>query len=294
MTPPFPALIWEERPPLQAEAIVHVFPKAAIAWAAWRQGIRRRVGTARRWYHRITCTDCPPVTRRYSGKHETVLNFALLAPLLSPDLRKQVEVPSWDFLLRYRARLRATAPLPESLQMQLTGYAPLVGLHVGTAGGAPQWPLAHWAELGERLQRIFPRIGLVLTGTAGESPIVAQLQALCPSLPWINLIGQIDLGGLVALLGQLHLVIAGSTGPLHIAAAVDTPTIGLFPATAAMGPWRWRPLSPFSQVLGGEKLCLRCSAPACRCMAQISPEQVASLAEAQLKRRLTEPIATDE
>lgn len=292
--PPFSALVWEERPTLQAEAIVHVFPRAAIAWAAWRQGIPKRVGTARRWYHTLTCTDRPRVSRRYSGKHEAALNFALLAPLLPPPLRAIVEAPTWEFLLQYRARLRASGSLPPAVRVRLDGYAPLVVLHVGTAGGAPQWPLAYWAEVAHYLQAAFPRIGLVLTGTAAESVRLAQLRALRPPLRWIDLSGQLDLAGLVALLGQVHLVIAGSTGPLHIAAAVDTPTVGIFPATAAMGPWRWRPLSPYSQVVGGTPLCTRCTAPACRCLAQITPESVAALAEAQLKQRLSASAATGE
>lgn len=292
--PPFSALVWEERPPLRAEVILHVFPRAAIAWAAWRAGIPTRIGTARRWYHLFTCTHRPSVSRRYSGKHEAALNFALLAPLLSAPLRAQVEAADWDFLLRYRARLRPAKPVPAELETLLARYAPLVVLHIGTAGGAPQWPLAHWAQLASYLHAAFPSVGFVLTGTAAEQPKLAALQALEPSLPWIDLGGQLDLGGLVALLSRVDLVIAGSTGPLHIAAAVDTPTIGLFPATAAMGPWRWRPLSPYSQVVGGETPCNRCSAPACGCLTRISPAFVADLAERQLTQRRAAPAATGE
>ena len=39
------------------------------------------------------------------------------------------------------------------------------------------------------------------------------------------------------------LFVAGSTGPLHIAAALDVPTIGFFPAHRSATPLRWRPLN---------------------------------------------------
>jgi ADP-heptose:LPS heptosyltransferase len=39
------------------------------------------------------------------------------------------------------------------------------------------------------------------------------------------------------------LFVAGSTGPLHIAAAMDVPTVGFFPAHRSATPLRWRPLN---------------------------------------------------
>jgi ADP-heptose:LPS heptosyltransferase len=39
------------------------------------------------------------------------------------------------------------------------------------------------------------------------------------------------------------LFIAGSTGPLHIAAAIDVPTVGFFPRKRSATPLRWKPIN---------------------------------------------------
>jgi ADP-heptose:LPS heptosyltransferase len=37
--------------------------------------------------------------------------------------------------------------------------------------------------------------------------------------------------------------IAGSTGPLHIAAAINVPTVGFFPSKRSATPLRWKPIN---------------------------------------------------
>ena len=39
------------------------------------------------------------------------------------------------------------------------------------------------------------------------------------------------------------LFIAGSTGPLHIAGALNVPTIGFYPSRLSAQPQRWRPIN---------------------------------------------------
>ena len=45
------------------------------------------------------------------------------------------------------------------------------------------------------------------------------------------------------VMANAALFVAGSTGPLHIAAAMDVPTVGFFPAHRSATPLRWRPLN---------------------------------------------------
>ncbi|MCL6528469.1 MAG: glycosyltransferase family 9 protein [Thermaceae bacterium] len=273
--PPFAYSVWEHRPSLRGyQAIVHVFPRPTLAWqAAWAR-IPRRVGTSRRWYHWLTCTDLPRVARRHSGLHEALLNFRLLAPLLPSPLREKAQTLSWEELLAYRARLRSVAPLPQAVERALAPYSFLIGLHVGGAGGAPRWPLSHWKALAEALAAHFPQVGLVLTGSPQEKPLVQALLQAAPALPWVPLAGQLSLAELVTVLARLKILIAGSTGPLHIAAALGVAVVGLFPAGFSTGPWRWRPLTATSQILGGASLCLRCPGEGCRCLQAISPAEV--------------------
>ncbi|MCS7188892.1 MAG: glycosyltransferase family 9 protein [Bacteroidia bacterium] len=273
--PPLEGLIWEDNPSLRGyEAIVHVFPRWSIAWQALMAGIPKRVGTSRRWYHWLTCNYLPKVSRRYSGKHETALNLHLLAPLLPSALQSEVQSVEWKRLLFYRARLKSEVSLPSGIQERLSSYSPCFVLHIGSKGSAPGWTLSAWAELARELSRSFPGVGLFLTGTEGERPLTQALMGLVPELAWVNLCGKLSLAEIVRLFSMVDGVIAMSTGPLHIAAAVDTLAVGIFANAPELGPWRWRPLSSKSIILGGEKVCYECSRQNCLCIQKITPQKV--------------------
>lgn len=270
--PPFPHILWEGQKHLTGyDALVHVYPRASIAWAGWRGRIPRRIGTSRRWYHWLTCTDLPRISRRRSGKHEAHLNLMLLAPLLPPDLQELIHTLTWEQLLTYRARLVPSHPLPESIVARLSGFSMRLVLHVGSGGGAPTWQ--HWEVLATRLSEVYPEALLIFTGTPNEKPQIASIVRRLSAERSLDTAGVLTLPQLVTLLSQANLVVAGSTGPLHIAAALDTPVIGIYPATAAMGPWRWAPLSPYAMTLSVDTVCQQCTTP-CRCINRISPAQI--------------------
>lgn len=280
--PPLTGLIWEEQPTLEGiMAIFHVFPRPAIAWAAFRAQVPHRIGTSRRWYHLFLCNYRPSLSRKKRFQHEAFLNLQLLRPLLPEPLRQKVQTLSWEALLSYRPRLEPTVSLPLDLETRLS-QAPLrIGLHVGGAGGAPRWPLSSWQALGAILARRFPEALFVFTGTATEKPLITHLVKDLPASSVLDTSGNLTLLELVTLLSKLDLFISGSTGPLHVAAALERPTVGLFPATAPMGPWRWRPLSPFGLALASDKVCTQCTTPkrSCLCLARILPMQVVEAIE---------------
>lgn len=271
--PPFDYILWEGQKKEIAgyEVIVHVYPRAAIARAALRGAIPRRVGTSRRWYHWLTCTDLPHIARRHSGRHEAHLNLLLLSPLLSGDVGVSLKHLSWQALLDYRARLKPQVPLPLPIERALAGTALRIGLHIGSGGGAPRWQ--HWGTLVSRLRTAYPEAVFVLTGSEAERALTQALMQHQPTIPWIDTTGQLALPELITLLGKISVFISGSTGPLHIAAAVGTPVVGLYPATAATGPWRWAPLTPHAHILHARQICPACK-PNCPCLAAIAPDAV--------------------
>jgi ADP-heptose:LPS heptosyltransferase len=92
-------------------------------------------------------------------------------------------------------------------------------------------------------------LDLVLAGSSAESPLGAQ------DLGATNLCGKTNLRQLVALLEGASLVIANDSGPMHIAAAVGTPTIAIFGPT---DPARVGPLGSGHQVLAVPVPCGPC------------------------------------
>jgi ADP-heptose:LPS heptosyltransferase len=79
-----------------------------------------------------------------------------------------------------------------------------------------------------------------------------------------------------ALLDYGRLFISASTGPMHLAAAVKTPTVSLFCPIFVCSPRRWGPLGNRRAVLIPAGTCRKCSGPACSrysCMKEITVEK---------------------
>lgn len=104
-----------------------------------------------------------------------------------------------------------------------------------------------------------------------------------------NLSGRTDLMTLAALLQRAAIMITTDTGPMHISAAVETPTVALFGPTA---PWRTGPYGEGHRVLRAPMACSPCFKRKCpcaaACMASIDVKQVMAAA-ADLLRNHREP-----
>jgi ADP-heptose:LPS heptosyltransferase len=96
------------------------------------------------------------------------------------------------------------------------------------------WSMASFIELGKTLYATYPDLLLVLTGGPYERRMVKRLekQLRLESVPVLNLAGKTNhLPELLGLLSCLKLFVVGDTGPMHLASAINTPTVGLFFAT---------------------------------------------------------------
>jgi ADP-heptose:LPS heptosyltransferase len=116
---------------------------------------------------------------------------------------------------------------------------PYVILHPtrGVARLRARWPARGLAALGRALIAQ-TECALVVTGTAQDHEIAAEIArstgALCVA-------GRTTLPGFGALAERAHAVVAMDSGPMHVAAAVGAPTVGIF-ALQSDEPDRWAPL----------------------------------------------------
>jgi len=249
---------------VHADAIIHAFPRPAIARAARAARIPLRIGTSHRVFHWLTCNRLEHFSRRRSTLHEAQLNVRLARRFLGPDIPSLAE-------LSPLTRLVPRVPLPDSVAKRLREDRFTLVLHPGSSGSAREWPLSHWTALARSLDP--DRLQLVVTGSASEGE---ALRGWLGELPHgtADLTGQLDLAQLVALLGRADGLIAASTGPLHVAAGVGIHALGLFASTPPIHPGRWAPLGPGAEVL---------VAPAAD-LSEISPAQVHSRVDEWLER----------
>ena len=98
----------------------------------------------------------------------------------------------------------------------------LVALHPGASDPRRRWPARAFAEAADRLGR-----PVVITGVESEREVVEEVTAAMRR-PAVTAVGTLGIGGLAALYERCDLVISNDTGPRHLAAAVGTPTVGIF------------------------------------------------------------------
>jgi len=130
--------------------------------------------------------------------------------------------------------------------------APFSILHVTCAVTAkrPYWPLEGWKSLIDALQARFSRPVLL----SGAPPDVAITTSLAHATGAVSIAGQTSIGSFAALARRASFFVVMHSGPMHVAAAVGTPTVGIFPLQADF-PDRWAPLGPRVAVVRASFRC---------------------------------------
>jgi heptosyltransferase-1 len=163
------------------------------------------------------------VTPPLSARHVVEQYLALLAPLgIDPGpVEFHVPVPA-----------AAERRMEELLVKE--GVKPgdrLVAINPGAGRADKRWPVARFSALAERLASEAGARLLLLWGP--DEAFMARDIALALPGHSALLAPPTDLGELTALLKRCRLMIANDTGPLHLAAALGTPALGLFGPTSA-------------------------------------------------------------
>ncbi|TGE09978.1 glycosyltransferase family 9 protein [Hymenobacter fodinae] len=254
----------------QAYAILHVFPNKVVATLARSARIPLRIGTRNRLFHWLTCNRLVALSRRHSPLHEAQLNLQLLRPLghsATPSLSDTAAL----------VRLQPRVAVPEQVQAVLASRQPHqlnIILHPRSRGSAREWGLPHFGALARLLHQDGHRV--FVTGTAAEGEELRDwLQQYQPFIT-ANLTGQLSLPQLLAFISAADGLVAGSTGPLHLAAALGRNALGLYPPIQPMHPGRWAPLGPHAQYLVFDKPdCQDCrkQPTACTCIKAVEPLQ---------------------
>ncbi len=256
-----------------AAAIIHVFPNKLLARLAKEAKIPVRIGTRNRLFHWLTCNRLVALSRRHSPLHEAQLNLQLLAPLgYQPPLALSEVAPL--------VRLQAFVPLRAEYQQLLAARQSSqlnVVLHPRSRGSAREWGLAHFGHLARLLHAAGHRV--FISGTAAEGGELADWLRENAAFIAADLTGQLELPEFIAFIAAADGLVAGSTGPLHLAAALGRYALGLYPPIRPMHPDRWAPLGPHADYLVFDQPdCQDCRTQpsACICIKAIEAVEVAA------------------
>jgi heptosyltransferase II len=149
---------------------------------------------------------------------------------------------------------------------------PVVTLAPGAVGPSKRWPSASYVALARRL--LAEGFAVWVLGGPDEKPLAAEIVGDTAAR---DLTGH-DLRDAILALAAADAAVSNDSGLLHIAAALGTPSIGIFGPTS---PWHWAPLNPLAATIETTTAldCRPCHKPVCRlvhhrCMRDIGPDIV--------------------
>ena len=251
------------------DVAIVVYPTFRLAWLMFRSGIPVRVGTGYRYYS-LLFTKRVFEHRKDAHRHEVEYNLNLLGEL-GCTLPSR---PEFFISIPPEAEQRVVEVLHSA---GLDAAKPLAIVHPGSGGSAREWSAENFGKLAARLTA-GNRLQVVATGSASEGSLV-ELVVQSSGRSTVSLAGAFSTKELAALIRMSKLFVSNSTGPLHVAAAVGTPVVGLYPQHTPMHARRWGPLSTKSIVFTPKKpvYCSDCAGgkgEVCACMESISVGEV--------------------
>lgn len=234
------------------------------AWWFWRGKVQCRLGY-RGNGRRFLLTKSLPLPEDVEERHLVKTYKGLLT---------KVGIPLSDS----KPRLYFTEKELEEARLLLHqfGIEPkykLVGINPGAAyGSAKCWLPERFREVTKRLLEK-ENIKVVYFGDGGGRSLTEEI---CKGLPVVNLAGATTLRQLGALVQLCSVLLTNDSGPMHIAAAVETPLVALFGSTEplATGPYETKK----ARVIYKKVECSPCYKRTCpidfRCMKRIESDEV--------------------
>jgi ADP-heptose:LPS heptosyltransferase len=165
-----------------------------------------------------------------------------------------------------------------------------IGIQPAAGRQIKEWDPARFAEVGAELARQ-RGAKIVLIGSSADRRALDGVTAAWPPdvPPLVQLPVETDLIVLSAVLERLALLITGDTGPMHLAAAVDTPVLAIFGPSL---PTRYAPLSPKARIVRIDIPCSPCNLmrrPPERCVGHV-PDCLAGIESAQILKAANEML----
>lgn len=153
---------------------------------------------------------------------------------------------------------------------------PIMAIHPGAGWVTKRWPVEKFAEIARRFAG-----SVVVIGAAGERIPATQIIAATADAPKpvLNLAGQTTLKQLTALLREVDVLVTNDSGPMHLAAAVETPVVGIFTCTnpvlsGPVGAMHELVSTGVSCAAGYHKTCPNRGPSQLACLAELSVERV--------------------
>ena len=246
----------------------NAFEASLLAFLA---GIPRRYGYATDG-RTLLLTDPVATPPREARRHQVAYYWDLMKPFGEDGLP-----PAPKLVVTRQEELAMAARLADA---GIAASDFLIGVNPGsTYGAAKRWLPERYAEVVNRLSERYggrgeTRMAVAVLGAKGEEPLGRSIAERIRTRS-VVCSGQTTVRELMALAKRCQLFLTNDTGPMHIAAAFEVPTVAVF------GPTDWRTTAPFGgqfRLVRKDVACAPCLLRECpidhRCMTGVTVEDV--------------------
>ncbi len=241
-----------------------VSPGFKIALAFFLAGVKLRTGTGYRWYSFLFNKKVFE-HRKTARKNELEYNLSMLG------WQGEYHFPSNFF-----------EGIPKFNRFIPDNEKILTIIHPGSGGSAADLPLKTYSELTSKLCKD-GRFDVYLTGSKEE---IGKCEIVKGESDAKILAGEFSLAELISFIKEGDLFISNSTGPLHIAAAAGSFTVGFYPWVVQCSVERWGPYTDKKLIFQPEIGCSDCTLKQCarlECMNSISSENIFTAIDKKIK-----------
>jgi len=214
------------------DTCIAVYPTFRIALFLFLSGIKNRIGTGYRLYSFLFNKKIYE-HRKHGKHHELEHNINMLKMIGIEERPTPQSVP---FNIHSNEKSRHIIE-NEFDSKKINTPLQTVIIHPGSGGSSIDWPLSSFQELIKLMAREL-NINILITGGKHEFEMCNRLVV---HKKIENFAGRFDLNELIALIDKSDLLIANSTGPIHIAAALGKHVIGFYPKIKECAQKRWGP-----------------------------------------------------
>ena len=260
------ALIWENIKLLKNkfDVCIIAYPTFKLALILFLSKIKIRIGTGYRWYSFLFNKKVYE-HRKDAKHHELEYNVHLLKKIgidenVNPNNIQFGLKPSIESIERVNELLKSK---------NISSQKSIIILHPGSGGSSLDFPINKMKELAQKISDELD-VEILITGNKSEKELC---QSLVVSEKTKNIAGKFNLSELIALIDKCKLLIANSTGPIHIAAALGKFVVGFYPNIVTCSEERWGPYTN-KKIIFKPKINCYDSTKENNCMDTIEVEEV--------------------
>ncbi|PIW70214.1 MAG: ADP-heptose--LPS heptosyltransferase [Ignavibacteriales bacterium CG12_big_fil_rev_8_21_14_0_65_30_8] len=250
------------------DTVVVVSPSFIISLIIFLSNTENRIGTGYRWYS-FLFNKKVFVHRKFAEKHELEFNVELLKEIGIDEI-----INSSNVKYSLQVNTNNKEKIENLLRVNnILLSKPIFIIHPGSGGSSVDLPANKFKELIQKILTDFD-VNIIITGSK-EEKIICQNLVVNDSI--FNFTGKLSLSELIYLINECKLFISNSTGPLHIAAALNKNVVGFYPNLLACSYKRWGPFGSKTKVFIPQNECKNCKLEQCsseECMNNIDIDDV--------------------